>query len=69
MCYNKITLVRSEGVAIVELAAIAAKQAMFQQQMSLAMVKNNAQAQQAVAQMIAETVNATGTGQIVNIQV
>jgi hypothetical protein len=53
----------------VELAAIAAKQAMFQHQISLAMVKSNAEAQQSIVQMIAETVNATGKGQIVNIQV
>lgn len=52
-----------------ELAAIAAQQAMFQQQMTLAMVKSSVESQQAVAQMVAETVNASGLGQIVNLRV
>lgn len=52
-----------------ELAAIAAQQAMFQQQMMLSMVKSSVESQQAVAQMVAETVNASGLGQIVNLQV
>jgi hypothetical protein len=58
----------NEGLSM-ELAAIAAQQAMFQQQMTLSMFKSSVESQQAVADMVAETVNATGRGQIVNLQV
>lgn len=41
-----------------ELAAIAAQQAMFQQAISLQMVKQNAQIQQSIVEMVAATVDA-----------
>jgi len=51
-----------------ELAAIAAQQAMFQQTISLQMVKQNAQAQQNVAEMVAAAVDAA-RGNNLNITV
>ena len=41
-----------------ELAAIASQQAMFQQAISLQMVKQSAQAQQSIVEMITSSVNA-----------
>jgi hypothetical protein len=41
-----------------ELAAIAAQQAMFQQAIGLQMVKQNAQAQQNIVEMVAASVDA-----------
>lgn len=40
-----------------ELAAIAAQQAMFQHTMALTMVKQNAQAQQSIADMVSAAVD------------
>ncbi|HRI75625.1 MAG: hypothetical protein H3C49_11675 [Alphaproteobacteria bacterium] len=41
-----------------ELAAIAAQQAMFQQAITTQMVKQNAQAQQSIVEMVAASVDA-----------
>lgn len=41
-----------------EVAAIAAQQAMFQQSVSLQMVKQSAEAQQSIADMVSASVNA-----------
>lgn len=65
--YNKRTLNR-KGFKDMEVAAVAVQQAMLQSNLGLAMVKKNADMQQAMVNMIAETVNATGRGQMVNIR-
>lgn len=58
---------RGEGEKFMELSAVAVQQSMFQQKMSVAMVKQAAQAEQAVADMVSSL--ASGRGQNVDILV
>lgn len=50
-----------------EAVGVYTQQALFQQKMGIAMLKQSAEAQKSIVNMIAETVNATGRGQMLNV--